>query len=46
MNVFLYDGKSVKYWKMKNDVYTYEDSVLKSEEEKDFLLRIEEEEAV
>jgi len=42
MNVFLYDGKPVKYWKRENDVYMFEDPVLKSEEEKDFLLRIEE----
>ncbi len=41
MNVFLYDGKPVKYWKKENDVYTFEDPVLKSQEEKDFLLRIE-----
>jgi len=42
MGVFSYDGKPVKYWKRENDVYTFEDPVLKSEEEKDFLLRIEE----
>ena len=42
MNVFLYDGKPVKYWKRENGVYIFEDPVLKSEEEKDFLLRIEE----
>jgi transposase len=42
MNVFLYDGKPVKYWKRENDVYMFEDPVLKSEEEKDYLLRIEE----
>ena len=41
MNVFLYEGNPVKYWKKDNDVYTFEDPVLKSEEEKDFLLRIE-----
>ena len=41
MNVFLYDGKPVKYRKRENDVYMFEDPVLKSEEEKDFLLRIE-----
>ncbi len=40
MNVFLYDGKPVKYWKRENDVYMFEDPILKSEEEKDFLLRI------
>ena len=40
MNVFLYDGKPVKYWKRENDVYMFEDPVLKSEEEKDFLIRI------
>ena len=39
--VFRYDGKPVKYWKRENDVYMFEDPVLKSEEEKDFLLRIE-----
>ena len=42
MGVFSYDGKPVKYWKRENDVYIFEDPVLKSEEEKDFLLRIEE----
>ncbi len=42
MNVFLYDGKPVKYWKRENGVYIFEDPILKSEEEKDFLLRIEE----
>jgi transposase len=42
MNVFLYDGKPVKYWKRENDVYMFEDPVLKSEEEKDYLIRIEE----
>ena len=42
MNVFLYDGEPVKYWKRENDVYIYEDPVLRSEEEKDFLIRIEE----
>ena len=40
--VFRYDGKPVKYWKRDNDVYMFEDPVLRSEEEKDFLLRIEE----
>jgi len=42
MGVFSYDGKPVKYWKRENDVYMFEDPVLRSEEEKDFLLRIEE----
>lgn len=42
LGVFLYDGKPIKYWKRDNDVYIFEDPVLKSEEEKDFLLRIEE----
>ncbi len=40
MGVFLYDGKPVKYWKRENDVYMFEDPVLKSEEEKDYLIRI------
>ncbi|MCL4307528.1 MAG: transposase, partial [Candidatus Thermoplasmatota archaeon] len=40
VNVFLYDGKPVKYWKPVNDVYMFEDPVLRSEEEKDFLIRI------
>ena len=40
MNMFLYDGKPVKYWKRENDVYMFEDPILKSEEEKDFLIRI------
>ncbi len=38
--VFMYDGRPVKYWKRENNVYTFEDPVLRSEEEKDFLLRI------
>ncbi|MGP6238985.1 transposase [Cuniculiplasma sp. SKW4] len=42
MGVFMYDGKPVKYWKRNEDVYIYEDPVLKSEEEKDYLIRIEE----
>ena len=42
MGVFSYDGKPVKYWKRENDVYVFEDPVLRSEEEKDFLLRIQE----
>ena len=42
MGVFMYDGKPVKYWKRENDVYIYEDPVLRSEEEKDYLIRIEE----
>ena len=33
---------AVKYWKRENDVYIYEDPVLRSEEEKDYLIRIEE----
>ena len=40
MGVFLYDEKPVKYWKRENDVYMFEDPVLKSEEEKDYLIRI------
>ncbi|MCL5437714.1 MAG: transposase, partial [Candidatus Thermoplasmatota archaeon] len=40
MGVFMYDGKPVKYWKRENDVYIYEDPVLRSEEEKDYLIRI------
>ncbi len=40
MGVFMYDGKPVKYWKRENDVYIFEDPVLKSEEEKDYLIRI------
>jgi transposase len=42
MNVFMYDGKPVKYWKREDDVYIYEDPVLRSEEEKDYLIRINE----
>jgi transposase len=42
MGVFSYDGKPVKYWKRENDVYMFEDPVLKIQEEKDFLLRIQE----
>ena len=41
-NVFIYDGKPVKYWKRKDDVYIYEDPVLRSEEEQDYMIRIEE----
>lgn len=39
--VFSYDGKPVKYWKREEYVYIFEDLVLRSEEEKDFLLRME-----
>ena len=42
MGVFMYDGKPVKCWKREDDVYVYEDPVLKSEEEKNYLIRIEE----
>jgi len=42
MNVFMYDGKPVKYWKREDDVYIYEDPVLRSEDEKDYLIRINE----
>ena len=38
--VFMYEGKPLRYWKRENDVYMFEDPVLKSEEEKDFLVRI------
>ena len=38
--VFMYDGKPVKFWNRENDVYVFEDPVLKSEEEKDYLIRI------
>ena len=40
MGVFMYDGKPVKYWQRNDDVYIFEDPVLKSEEEKDYLIRI------
>jgi len=40
--VFSYDGKLVKYWKRENEVYIFEGSVLKNEEEKDFLTRCHE----
>ena len=40
LGVFMYDGKPVKYWKRENGVYAFEDPVLKSEEEKDYLIRI------
>ena len=40
MGVFMYDGKPVKYWKRADDVYGYEDPILKSEEEKDYIIRI------
>ena len=33
-------GKPVKYWRREKDVYIFEDPVLKSEEEKDYLIRI------
>ena len=42
MGVFMYDGKPVKYWQREDDVYIFEDPVLRSEEEKDYLIRIEE----
>ncbi len=42
MNVFLYDRKPVNYWRRENGVYIFENPVLKSEEEKGFHLRIEE----
>ena len=42
MGVFTYDDKPVKYWQREYNVYIYEDPVLKSEEEKDYLIRIEE----
>ena len=42
MGVFIYDGRHMKYWKRIEDVYIYEDPVLKSEVEKDYLIRIEE----
>jgi transposase len=41
-SVFRYDGKPIKYWKLEKDVYIFEDPVLRSEEEKDYLIRIEE----
>ena len=40
MGVFIYDGKPVKYWQQEDGVYIYEDPILKSEEEKDYLIRI------
>ncbi len=42
LNIFLYNGKPVKYWKYKNNIYTYEDPILKMEEEKDYLIRVKE----
>lgn len=38
--VFMYDGKPVKYWNRENDVYMFEEPILRSEEEKDYLIRI------
>ena len=38
--VFMYDGKPVKFWNRENEVYVFEDPILKSEEEKDYLIRI------
>ena len=35
-----YDGKPEKYWKRENYVCVFEGPVFRSEEEKDFLLRI------
>ncbi|AGO60045.1 transposase IS4 family [Ferroplasma acidiphilum] len=40
LGVFMYNGKPVKYWKPENGVYMFEDPVLKSEEERDYLIRI------
>ena len=38
--VLMYDGGPVKYWQRTDDVYILEDPVLKSEEEKDYLIRV------
>ena len=36
LGVFKYDGRPVKYWQRTDDVYIFEDPVLRSEEEKDY----------
>ena len=40
--VFMYDGKPIKYWRPLDGVYEFEDPILRMEEEKDYLVRIEE----
>ncbi|EQD70007.1 TPR repeat protein [mine drainage metagenome] len=42
--VFMYDGRPVKYWRPTDGIYTFEDPVLRMEEEKekDYLIRIKE----
>ena len=38
--VFMYDGRPVKFWYQSNGVFTFEDPVLRMEEEKDYLERV------
>jgi transposase len=42
MGVFTYEGRPIKYWSSVGGVYTYEDPVLRMEEERDYLRKIEE----
>ena len=38
--VFMYDGRPMKYWRPMEGIYTFEDPILRMEEEKDYLVRI------
>ena len=40
--VFLYDGRPVKYWRPVDGIYAFEDPILRMEEEKDYLIRVNE----
>ena len=40
--VFTYEGRPIKYWLSVEGIYTYEDPVLRMEEERDYLQRIKE----
>jgi transposase len=41
MGVFSYEGRPIKYWLSVGGVFTYEDPVLRMEEERDYLHRVE-----
>ena len=40
--VFMYNGRPVKYRRPTDSIYTFEDPILRMEEEKDYLIRIRE----
>ena len=40
--VFMYDGRPMKYWRPMEGIYTFEDPILRMEEEKDYLIRVKE----